>query len=153
MWFELFICTIHGFYLNNRHSFSWWRHFTLHLYKYFIVCIPYFLDRLTSLTVTFFFLVIYGLCYVVIDLVSAILISNVWVGWLCFQTCCCILLDYITYPGASTINLSFWLNWFLDKVSDATETRSYEFEISTTPHLKVEFSAPGMRRACVASTL
>ena len=28
------------------------------------------------------------------------------------------LLEYITYPGPSTISLNFWLSWFLDMVSE-----------------------------------
>ena len=47
------------------------------LSQFFIVYIPYFLDGFSSLTSTFFFLVAYCLCYFVIDLVSAILISNI----------------------------------------------------------------------------
>ena len=61
------------------------------------------------------------------------------------------LLEYITYPGTSTINLNFWLSWFLDTVSEAGVTRGHGFK-SQPPLIKVEYSAPGMT-AYVASTL
>lgn len=38
------------------------------------------------------------------------------------------LLEYITYHWASTISLNFWLNWFLDMVSEASVTRGHRFE-------------------------
>ena len=42
------------------------------------------------------------------------------------------VLDYIIYPGASTINLSFWLNWFLDMVQkpNILIISSYNFNAS-----------------------
>ena len=44
--------------------------------------------------------------------------------------------EYITYSGALTIILSFWLSWFIDMVSEARVTRSHDrVQISTTPHL------------------
>ena len=39
------------------------------------------------------------------------------------------MLEYITYPGASTISLSFWLSWSLDMVSEAN-VRGHGFESS-----------------------
>ena len=64
------------------------------------------------------------------------------------------MLDYITYFGASTTSLNFWLNWFLDLVSEANVTRGHEFKSQRFhPSFKVEHSVPGMRRAFTTSTL
>ena len=52
---------------------------------------------------------------------------------------------------ASTISLSFWLSWLLNIVLEASVTRGHRFE-SNYPLFKVEYSALGMRRVCVAST-
>ena len=39
-----------------------------------------------------------------------------------------IFLEYTTYLGASTISLSFWLNWFLDMISETNVTKGQGFE-------------------------
>ena len=65
-----------------------------------------------------------------------------------FKLC---LLEYITYIGALTINLSFWLSWFLDKVLEVSMTRGHEFE-SQPPLIYCGIFSPRYEDVCAAST-
>ena len=59
------------------------------------------------------------------------------------------LIEYKSIPGASTINLSFWLSWSFDMVSRASVTKRLGVRISSTPPFSVEYLAPtSMRETC-----
>ena len=51
------------------------------------------------------------------------------------------VLEYITYPGALTISLGFWLRWFIDMVLEANVRRGHRFESQPTL-IEMEYSAP-----------
>ena len=63
-----------------------------------------------------------------------------------------LLLEYITYLKASTINLSFWLSWFLYIVLELAWQEITSLNLNY-PSFKVEYSAPDMSRVYVNSTL
>ena len=52
---------------------------------------------------------------------------------------------YITYLGTSTFRVSFWLNWFLEMVSEASVTRGHGSNLRHSL-FKVEYIVSGMRR-------